>query len=47
MKFGRKVVNNLKCRNEKDAQKRQFCDFAPEYVHHFWAGNNSSKKNFD
>lgn len=32
MRFWWDAVNNSKCRNEKDAQKRQFCDFSSRNV---------------
>ncbi|VVV02324.1 hypothetical protein FVB9532_03622 [Mesonia oceanica] len=45
MGFWMEAVDNSKCRNEKGAQKRQFCDFAPSTMHHFWIGNWINKKN--
>lgn len=47
MEFSNEVVDNSKIENEKSAQKRQFCDFTFENVHHFWTGNGSLKKNPD
>lgn len=47
MEFEREVVNNLKCRTEKDAQKRQFCDFASKICVIFGKENKCSKPNWD
>lgn len=36
MKIDRKNLPNEKNEIEKDAPKRQFCDFTTENVFHFW-----------
>ncbi len=45
MNFGKEVVDNPKIKNEKSAQKRQFCLFASKNVCHFWTRNECSKTN--